>query len=620
MLGLPPRLLIITMLFLFGLTASSLAQFGHEETTTGIHYESCLRDLSFSDSDRSYVETLCRLDEAISLARYVDCPELIATLDSRVPPADSMLVLKYWNIKARYLKITRHYIEAANLLKRIIEFYEDRAYRNEAADAIVSLAEFYRTTGQFALAKSQLERVIRMNENASALSPKVLARAWHRYAAVEVESQRNMELGIEYSKRSLEYSQKAGLIDEQATSFNELGYAYFNLKDHKKALSYLSDAVTLWKKLRMPHYEANSRLNIARIYCDADMPECEPYLDSLLTLCLSHDLSAVTYLVLDLQASQLLKHEQYKEAFVLRDSAQRVHDDIIADMHRQDLAEISARYQNELALKQLATSETERTMAVKSAENERQLRLFAVVALVISLLAIVGLVVIYSRLRARNKSMDEQREHIAVQYETLQTMLDQKEALLQEVHHRVKNNLQFVMSLIQMQLDNETKHDTKLLTDISMRVSAIALVHERLYDQEDSGYVLIDEYLDRLMENINTMVNTEELPIKFELDIATLKLDISKSISLGMICSELVTNSIKYAFKSTEKPRICVRLSADFSKKEITFEVSDNGSGFSGNQQKGLGSRLIDMFSRQLKAKAETISDGGIHYRLWFPL
>lgn len=197
-----------------------------------------------------------------------------------------------------------------------------------------------------------------------------------------------------------------------------------------------------------------------------------------------------------------------------------------------------------------------------------------------------------------------------------------KDALVQEIHHRVKNNLQSISSLVDMQLRSlRTDAERQALTDTQLRIGAMALVHEMLYASNDLSLVSVKSYLDELVTSINEMANTEKLPIKFEITTHEHLLSVSDCISFGILTSEIISNAIKYAFKGIENPQINIDLRVD--QEYIYYCIKDNGVGMEFEGQgtsSSFGLRLVDVFARQLNAKLMIENDNGVIVRLKIPL
>jgi two-component sensor histidine kinase len=202
--------------------------------------------------------------------------------------------------------------------------------------------------------------------------------------------------------------------------------------------------------------------------------------------------------------------------------------------------------------------------------------------------------------------------------------LKEKEQLLKEIHHRVKNNLQIVSSLLNLQ--SEHVKDAVFLTLIresKNRINSMALVHEMLYRSRDLNKINLKDYIKRLVTNISVSFDSQEALVQFELNIADdLFFEIDKMIHLGLLINELISNSYKYAFTQSKKGIITINITR--IKKQIKLEVMDNGKGFANDfdtaGNNSLGLQLIYMLSEQLEGKAKFSSEKGVKFELVFSI
>ena len=191
--------------------------------------------------------------------------------------------------------------------------------------------------------------------------------------------------------------------------------------------------------------------------------------------------------------------------------------------------------------------------------------------------------------------------------EELIESLSEKEVLLKEIHHRVKNNLAVVTALLDLQYMNTEEQRVKhILSDSKSRVKSMAFVHETLYQTEDFSKVDLQEYLNRLCRSINTTFNPIGKKIKIQVSTQGQRMDMSKAIPLGLLLNELLVNSYKHAFIDREDGIINVRLVEKNGSLELL--VHDNGVGFEvqqepGKKSKSLGMTIIKTLARQLKAE-----------------
>lgn len=209
----------------------------------------------------------------------------------------------------------------------------------------------------------------------------------------------------------------------------------------------------------------------------------------------------------------------------------------------------------------------------------------------------------------------------------LHTQLEQKNMLLKEVHHRVKNNLQTVSSLLSIQSRGVDDENTKkLLKNSQRRVLTMAMIHEMLYKKDEHvEHVPLAPYLQELSESLIASSNAKNtLDIDLELDIPDINLKVDTIISLGLIVNEIITNSIKYAFTPEEKAVIYLKLEQN-NQFSYQLAIGDNGVGFSKEKSdkpsNSMGLKLIDSLARQIKGeikKSFNLEENGTHYTLTF--
>ncbi|MBN2531816.1 MAG: ATP-binding protein [Spirochaetales bacterium] len=205
----------------------------------------------------------------------------------------------------------------------------------------------------------------------------------------------------------------------------------------------------------------------------------------------------------------------------------------------------------------------------------------------------------------------------------LKKEISKKELLLKEIHHRVKNNLAIIRSLIFVQ--SSSIKDVAVLNmfkDLTSRVASIGLIHEKLYKSEDFQTIDLDNYMSELVESHISTFGGKDSPITFEKDIDRISLNINTIIPLGLIFTELITNSIKYA---NDNKRECVlEIRAKKENNTVTIVVSDSGPGFPDSiirgERKGTGLKVIDVLVNQLSGKIIFENDNGAKTTLMIPV
>jgi len=178
---------------------------------------------------------------------------------------------------------------------------------------------------------------------------------------------------------------------------------------------------------------------------------------------------------------------------------------------------------------------------------------------------------------------------------SLQQMVNEKEWLLKEVHHRVKNNLQTVVSLLESQSAFVQDDALLAIQDSQNRVHAMSLVHQKLYQADNITSINMTTYLPELVNYLRDSFSATD--IHYQLQVAPVELDVSQAIPVGLIVNEAITNAIKYAFKNEHTSKKITILMTQSENNQVELTVSDNGiglsPGFDMNRNGGLGLRLM---------------------------
>jgi len=202
-------------------------------------------------------------------------------------------------------------------------------------------------------------------------------------------------------------------------------------------------------------------------------------------------------------------------------------------------------------------------------------------------------------------SVMQQRTRISTQHQIIQKSLKEKELLVKEIHHRVKNNLQMVSSLLNLQSRHLTDAAAVDALQLSKsRVRSMAMIHQRLYTgSEVTTLVDAKAYLEKLSEEIIATYQSEQVEINLETAIAPLELDIEVLIPLGLLVNEAITNAVKYAFTGRPSGRLTFTLQK--SNDQLHLSIEDDGPGLEVGGKKvaeviGFGTLLMETLAEQL--------------------
>lgn len=214
------------------------------------------------------------------------------------------------------------------------------------------------------------------------------------------------------------------------------------------------------------------------------------------------------------------------------------------------------------------------------------------------------------------KNAEDLKEKTEKQNEVILEALQEKELLVSEIHHRVKNNLQIINSLLMLQAKSiKDEESIKAFEESQFRIQTMAMVHQKLYQDSDSLSVDIRTYVSDLSNIILKSYSISD-QIEVENDIDDIRLDIDTVISLGLIINELMTNSIKYAFDSIKSPKIVFEFK--LFEKDLVFVYKDNGIGFKSQEviNQSFGLKLVKLLSKKMKSTPEFIhQENGVEIR-----
>ncbi|MFO7714638.1 sensor histidine kinase, partial [Desulfosarcina sp.] len=206
--------------------------------------------------------------------------------------------------------------------------------------------------------------------------------------------------------------------------------------------------------------------------------------------------------------------------------------------------------------------------------------------------------------------------------EALKASLAEKEVLLKEIHHRVKNNMQVISSLVDLQAD-EVKDSAMraIFQDVIYRVRSMAMVHEKLYQSSDLAQVDFADYAQSLLVYLWRAQSPVASAIQLDLDLKPVSLSVNAAVPCGLILNELFSNALKHAFPGRGSGKVMVALDEDGGGK-IRLRVCDDGvglpSGLDWEKSHSLGLRIIRTLARQLNAKVEVSNVQGTQFTILF--
>ncbi|SMD36936.1 Two-component sensor histidine kinase, contains HisKA and HATPase domains [Reichenbachiella faecimaris] len=287
---------------------------------------------------------------------------------------------------------------------------------------------------------------------------------------------------------------------------------------------------------------------------------------------------------------------QMDEAYESLLSAYSAKDSLLNKSLNETIANLTAQYESEKKERQILALERDKIetdLNLAQSNNQKNVLLLA------SALILGVSILIYRLYRVKVKSEGQIAKSLA-----------EKETLLKEIHHRVKNNLQVVSSLLSMQ-SRFIKDEEALgaVNEGQSRVQSMALIHQKLYMENNLSGVKAKEYIEDLTEILKESYQTG-IDVDFEYVVDDLTIDVDTIIPIGLILNELICNALKHAFTPGSKGIVSIKLQE--KNEELVLEVSDNGIGSNGEtSSESFGIVLIESLASKLKARLEVIADHG---------
>lgn len=305
-----------------------------------------------------------------------------------------------------------------------------------------------------------------------------------------------------------------------------------------------------------------------------------------------------SFKLLNMSLKALKAHGFYEEAIIHKEKAIN----IITKVYSEDLSKFIAK-----------KNEIEQAIKVKEIEisvQKDKTKLYIIIASLFLILLLVTLMVLIK--------IRKQSKELSFKNQLINDALAEKELLIKEVHHRVKNNFQIIASLLELQCENvEDEQAIERINQSKNRIKSMALIHQRLYKDEE-GLIDFNDYIGLLIKEISIV---HQLDVKIIIKVENIFFDVDTAIPLGLIINEIITNAYKHAFKSDKKNMLSVSISKQ-NQQNYKLIIQDNGSGvfssFRLEKTKSTGLTLVKRLVKQLQGNLELLNNHGTRFELIF--
>lgn len=527
-----------------------------------------------------------------------------------------------------------NYPKALEYFHKSLSKYTEIGNKQGIAFLCNNLGNLYRLQKDNSKAADYFEQATRINKE---LNNKIdLAKNYNNLGIVFAnlrdykKSEKYYVLGLEIANSEKDLELAAQIMINTAENKMEL-------KDYCEAVSLSMQAIDISKKLGITYDRAVYFRHLGNIYLKiagdkiSQMSNCQFYSSSRIT----NLTSAKSYLLNSISLMEGINDlsELSETSLLLSQVYEQLGDQKNAlTYYKKYSAFKDSVFSNDNSLK-IAKLEKERELALKDKQIEIQTLeiekknsqiITAAVLFAALLLAVFFLPFLYFKRKAYTALLKEVAARKAAE-EKIRASLKEKEILLKEVHHRVKNNMQIISSLLDIQSGMLT--DSRMLDifkDSQNRIQAMAMVHELTYKTPDFTNINIKEYFLNLVEHLQHTYLATNKQINYEIEIDDMNLDIDKIISIGLIVNEIITNSLKHAFPHKDTGTVKFSLK-NYEGKYCMISLSDNGiglkEGINIEEQKTLGLFLISSMCEQIGSTLHnSSSDKGTEYIIKFKL
>jgi two-component sensor histidine kinase len=517
------------------------------------------------------------------------------------------LAVTYIDLKTLYT-IKADYNQAKNYVYKALDLYEKQENQK-------GIAQCYAHIGDLLYYENNYNEAIRYCDKAIAIQQKVnakedLALSYRFKATSQLFTGFDLDHALESINASIDLYNELGETGiSMMAAINWRGNIYKYMERYEEAIADYQANFENSKKMGLDRYLIPSLGNIGHVYMmQGKYKEALPY--NLQAI----DLIKKTGRTRNLWENYMHVSEIYES---LGDTKMALY------YHQLYTSELESFKDNIiLSLENEAQSKYEvgqknATILFQDEKISQQKRTKVLYIILSGLLAIILFGLFYNYRKKQKRSQ---------QLEALNSALDiknkQNELLLKEIHHRVKNNLELVKSLIALQsaqLEDSPTKDAMIASQ--NRVQSMGIIHQKLYQGENVGSIDMKDYFLNLSDGILDTFNAED-KVKIECAMEQLELDVDTAVPIGLIVNELLTNALKYAFPNDSGGRIEISLSKS-NPETLTLKVVDNGIGkTTGASPKGtgFGSQLIKLLTQQLNGNMEEKHDNGTSVLFEFKL
>jgi two-component system, sensor histidine kinase PdtaS len=545
-----------------------------------------------------------------------------------------------------YYHYPNYYLAIENLKQAQVGYKKRKDTENEA-DALLHIGLCHHEIGNFNLALDAYYQSLKLFESTN--DSLGIGRSLNNLGT-SLEALGENQSAINLYKKALHFKRKSNDIEGVANVYINIGNIYMKANEDDSATYYHKLAVQAASLLKNKRTYVNSLISLAKsnyennnyqaalnLYEKAKN-EFNPYRNDYQLAILNNGIAqvyaaqenyikAIQYLESNIKlakrigAKDLLKNAYLlyaevnfkyggnSEAYLSLKEYVLLKDSLFDSERLLTVAEMQEKYKSDKKQKEI--SDLQYKINIDSIKNEKQTQITRI--LVITLIVFLTFVIVLIWLLFKNRKKSN----------VINKSLLEKEVLIKEVHHRVKNNFQLISSLLNLQTDLiEDEAALRAINDTRSRITSMSLVHKNLYMTENLTSLNMNDYFSQLTSSILTSFEIKDNSIQVDIDAKDIYFDVDTAVPLGLMVNELFTNAIKYAFIDKSSGKIIIKLQKIEKEDKYQLIFSDNGVGIPSSVDldnlNSLGLELVQLLVAQLNGRLEMQTENGTHFKIYF--
>lgn len=503
----------------------------------------------------------------------------------------------YLAIAANYF-VKPDYPKALEYDFKALEFFEKRGDKEKSARCILNVANVYHSEGDNAKALQYNFKALEIMEkigNKQQIASD-LGNIGEVYASMKDDKK-----ALEYYLKSLAIFKELGNKADIAPDLINIGSIYSSQADYSKALDYFGEALQIGEELGNTSIKANALGGIGGAYLEIAKKASGAVVDKQIVASQRDNLKKASDFLtralsesmkISSRAANLADYQELSETYSLLGDYKRsleyyreytmLKDSIFSNDNKVKIANLATQREADLKQKQIEINQ----LSESKKRNERSLYMVG-----LGLLSLT--VVVVGRNYNNQKNANREKEQL----------LKQKDMLMKEIHHRVKNNLQVIGALLDLQVSSIADENAKdAMTESTTRVKSISLIHQQLYQNDNITSIEFSKFAEDLLHQVTSVFKKPGQSIALKNEIPETVLDIDTAVPLGLILNELMTNSYKYAFADRADGSIEVGLRRDNGDYRLVYR--DSGPGLPKELNvaalRSLGMKVMHSLSKQI--------------------